>query len=442
MAYNLVLAKYSSQHFHLIPENEIYQTWAGNTTALKTSLYLFNLTNENDVLDGARPVFQEVGPFIYKKQVYRYDLSTFDGSPPKYLRYKAKTYYFQDYDYSLNDVFSGKVTTLDLFSAALALKEENFLMKSYLVAAEPFVTRTPHEIIWGYSHDNIKSCYRFGFCPSDKISVFSSENGTSEEKVVIKTGVEDINELGHVVEFNDKEILHVWESEYANFINGSEGAFMGQELSVGSRRYIFAPGVCRSVVMEATKEVPHPNYPDLKVLLFEPASEDQLDPRIYPPPEAFCKGQDYEPKCAPKGLIALSPCLAASQHVPIYGSQGHLIDVHPDIRNQVKGMKQPNEMEDRTNILVDPITGITLGAHQVMQLSFYLDNTKKPSMMFRIVNEVNVDLDALRTIYRLVHGSRYWFHVTVYAFGGFCLMTFFIMMGAIIRMNRRSESSV
>ncbi|CAH8647212.1 unnamed protein product [Heterobilharzia americana] len=255
-----------------------------------------------------------------------------------------------------------------------------------------------------------------------------------------------------------------------------EGAFMGQELSVGSRRYIFAPGVCRSVVMEATKEVPHPNYPDLKVsefnasiraiqwiffkitslfgLLFEPASEDQLDPRIYPPPEAFCKGQDYEPKCAPKGLIALSPCLAASQHVPIYGSQGHLIDVHPDIRNQVKGMKQPNEMEDRTNILVDPITGITLGAHQVMQLSFYLDNTKKPSMMFRsmngpvffplirIVNEVNVDLDALRTIYRLVHGSRYWFHVTVYAFGGFCLMTFFIMMGAIIRMNRRSESSV
>ncbi|CAH8871519.1 unnamed protein product [Trichobilharzia szidati] len=53
------------------------------------------------------------------------------------------------------------------------------------------------------------------------LDIFTAENGTSENEFVIKTGVDDINELGKVVKFNGQSVLNVWKSEYANYINGS-----------------------------------------------------------------------------------------------------------------------------------------------------------------------------------------------------------------------------
>uniref|UniRef100_A0AA85IYG4 Uncharacterized protein n=1 Tax=Trichobilharzia regenti TaxID=157069 RepID=A0AA85IYG4_TRIRE len=340
-----------ARFFTLVPGSLLFENFSGNNTALNTSLYLYNLTNEKAVLNGARPVFTEVGPFRYNQIIP-----------------------FQVHDEMSANPFVGKVTSLDLFTAALVLQGFSILTRGFLLAAKPFVTSTPQEIIWGYTHENIESCYAYGQCPTEKVSVFVNENGTSENEFVIKTGVDDINELGKVVEFNGQSVLNVWKSEYANYINGSDGFSLGPGLTVGSRRYIFAHGVCRSVMMEATKEVPHPAYPALKVLLFEPASEDKMDNSVYPSPQEFCQGKSYEPKCAPKGLVALSPCLKDTNYLPIYGSQGHFIDVDHSIRNRFRGIPEPDYNLDRTYMLVDPVTGITLGAHQVMQLNYYIDN--------------------------------------------------------------------
>ncbi|CAH8871531.1 unnamed protein product [Trichobilharzia szidati] len=343
------------------------------------------------------------------------------------------------------DPFVGKVTSLDLFTAAMTLKSNAI---TQFVDAAPFITRPPYEIIWGYSYGLIKACGLMSICPNSKISVFVTENGTSENEFVIKTGVDDINELGKVVKFNGQSVLNVWKSEYANYINGSDGFSLGPGLTVGSQRYLFAHGACRSVMMEAMKEVPHPAYPELKVLLFEPASEDKMDHSVYPSPQEFCQGQSYEPKCAPKGFVALSPCLKNNSYLPIYGSQGHFIGADHSIRNRFHGIPEPDYNLDRTYMLVDPVTGITLGAHQVLQLNYYIDNPSLKSLPYqnmagnlffpimRIVMDVSADVDALKTIHTLVHGSKYWINIAIYIFGGLCLVAFFATMAIILKMNR------
>ncbi|CAH8871527.1 unnamed protein product [Trichobilharzia szidati] len=434
-----------ARFFTLVPDSLVFESFSGNDTALNTSLYLYNLTNEHAVLNGAKPVFTEVGPFRYKKQTFKSDVKFSDESPPRYLQYKATTYYFQVHDEMSADPFVGKVTSLDLFTAAMTLKSNAI---TQFVDAAPFITRPPYEIIWGYSYGLIKACGLMSICPNSKISVFVTENGTSENEFVIKTGVDDINELGKVVKFNGQSVLNVWKSEYANYINGSDGFSLGPGLTVGSQRYLFAHGACRSVMMEAMKEVPHPAYPELKVLLFEPASEDKMDHSVYPSPQEFCQGQSYEPKCAPKGFVALSPCLKNNSYLPIYGSQGHFIGADHSIRNRFHGIPEPDYNLDRTYMLVDPVTGITLGAHQVLQLNYYIDNPSLKSLPYqnmagnlffpimRIVMDVSADVDALKTIHTLVHGSKYWINIAIYIFGGLCLVAFFATMAIILKMNR------
>uniref|UniRef100_A0A5K4EL37 Scavenger receptor class B member 1 n=1 Tax=Schistosoma mansoni TaxID=6183 RepID=A0A5K4EL37_SCHMA len=431
----------------LTPGSEVFEAYSRDNTSIITRLYLFNLLNEEEVLKGGKPLFEEVGPYVYWKRMTKWNFSFSNESPPKYLRHEKKSNYYPHENLSSSDVYSRQITSLDLFAGGLILQDRKFYMESYYRTTKPFITATPNEIIWGYTHSNIKSCHTFGQCP-EKISVFSRENGSNIEEFLLKTGVDNINERGDIVEFNGRKELNQWNSKYANMINGSEGAFMGFDLSVGVRRHIFVPGICRSVVMEATKLVPHPKFSKLQVLTFEPAEVEE-NSNIYPSVSEFCQGQYYEPKCAPEGLVSFSPCLKSDNHLPLYGSPGHFGGADPKIRNQFNGISEPDEVDDKTVLYVDPLTGLTLGAHQSMQISFYIDNEKNPSMPFRlmrgpyffpiirIVNEVYPPMETLNTLYQMVQSSKYWLNWAVYILGGICLLVILFTTMTIIRIARR-----
>ncbi|KAK4474261.1 hypothetical protein MN116_000316 [Schistosoma mekongi] len=429
----------------LTPDSTIYQSWVANSTPLLASIYIFDLLNEHEVLNGGKPLFEEVGPFTYWKMKHKWNISFSSESPPKHLHYTQTIFYLPHENLSSSSINDREVTSLDLFTAGLVLQNMSFVNDKFFRNSKAFIKRRPDEILWGYTQEQIAACSVLPVCP-EKVSVLHRENNSNIETIVIKTGVDDINDRGRVVEFKGKRKFDMWENEYARRFNGSDGAFMGFGLSVGVRKHVFVPGVCRSVVMEATELIPHPQYPRLKVLKFEPAEGD-IDPTFYPPPSEFCKGKSYEPKCAPEGFIAFTPCI--TEGLPLYGSQGHFLGVDPRIRSQVIGINEPDEINDKTVMLVEPLTGITLGAHQVMQINYYINNTMKSipfenmrdSYFFpiiRIVIEVNISEDILDTIYNMLYGTQYWFNLGVYVLGGVCLLLFFFSATRIVHMSRNS----
>ncbi|KAH9590888.1 B9 domain-containing protein 1, variant 3 [Schistosoma haematobium] len=430
----------------LTPGSIVFEAYSNDDTAIITRLYAFNLLNEEEVLKGGKPLFEEVGPYIYWKKINRWDFTFSNETPPKYLRHKKRTYYYPHENLSRSDIHSRQITSLDLFAGGIILQEKSVFTESYYRTTKPFVTKTPNEILWGYTHENIESCYKFGKCPK-KISVFVKENGTSTEEFLLKTGVDDINERGKVEEFQGEKELNVWKSKYANMINGSEGAFIGFDLSVGARRHVFVPGICRSVIMEAKKLVPHPKFSKLQVLLFAPVEVEE-NSSIYPSPSEFCQGQPYEPKCAPEGFVSFSPCLESDNYMPLYGSQGHFAGADPKIRNQFGGISEPDEVDDNTVLYVDPVTGLALGAHQSMQINFYIDNEKRSSMPFkmmrgpyffpiiRIVNEIYPPVETLETLFQKVQGNKKLLNWAVYILGGVCLLVILLTSMIIVRIAR------
>lgn len=74
---------FSSQEMRLIPENEALEQWANFSDPIYLSVYLFNITNAEDFQEGAVPILQELGPYVYlerrTKQVDHIDKEKVQG---------------------------------------------------------------------------------------------------------------------------------------------------------------------------------------------------------------------------------------------------------------------------------------------------------------------------------------------------------------------------
>ncbi len=55
----------------LVPSSDLYQQWVNPPIDVYLSIYLFNLKNGKDFEKGAKPIFEEVGPFVYKEIVIK-----------------------------------------------------------------------------------------------------------------------------------------------------------------------------------------------------------------------------------------------------------------------------------------------------------------------------------------------------------------------------------
>ncbi|CAH8648522.1 unnamed protein product [Schistosoma curassoni] len=134
--------------------------------------------------------------------------------------------------------------------------------------------------------------------------------------------------------------------------------------------------------------------------------------------------------------------------MPLYGSQGHFAGADPKIRNQFGGISEPDEVDDNTVLYVDPVTGLALGAHQSMQINFYIDNEKRSSMPFkmmrgpyffpiiRIVNEIYPPVETLETLFQKVQGNKKLLNWAVYILGGVCLLVILLTSMIIVRIAR------
>ena len=59
------------------------------------------------------------------------------------------------------------------------------------------------------------------------------------------TGVQNIDDVGRIQEWNGIRNLLFWENKYANMINGSDGTFFPSIQSKSQSMYVFIHNICR-----------------------------------------------------------------------------------------------------------------------------------------------------------------------------------------------------
>lgn len=91
-----IVEHFVKKEFQLREGTEVLDMWADPPFPITMSVYIFNVTNPNEVEAGEMPNLVEVGPYIYKETRIKEQLTHNDPENPKgTIQYKErKTWYW------------------------------------------------------------------------------------------------------------------------------------------------------------------------------------------------------------------------------------------------------------------------------------------------------------------------------------------------------------
>ena len=59
----------------MVPSTEIYKDWLNPPFDIYMKYYLYNLKNGDDFQNGSKPIFEEIGPFVYREFRIKEDIT-------------------------------------------------------------------------------------------------------------------------------------------------------------------------------------------------------------------------------------------------------------------------------------------------------------------------------------------------------------------------------
>lgn len=86
--------------------------------------------------------------------------------------------------------------------------------------------------------------------------LYSQRATETKERITIKTGAGDLENIGVVTAFNGQRNLKAWDHPECNRIDGSDGAFFPRhEINETSRLYLFHKDLCRKLPLVYQQQV-------------------------------------------------------------------------------------------------------------------------------------------------------------------------------------------
>ena len=171
----------------LLPPSQLFQQWMSPPIDVYLTFYLFDLKNGNDFeKNGAKPVFDEIGPFVFKEVITKEDIIDNFNNTITYKERRSYTFMpdmspYND-SYPITQVNMAPVTVINqirylngpvhtIANLALSAAGETLL-----------TTQTVRDLLFGYEDKFLKEVIRiekiFGLnlVPSDIVGLFIGVN--------------------------------------------------------------------------------------------------------------------------------------------------------------------------------------------------------------------------------------------------------------------------
>ncbi|KAG5455330.1 Sensory neuron membrane protein 1 [Clonorchis sinensis] len=211
-----------------------------------------------------------------------------------------------------------------------------------------------------------------GFSDRLRVGFFAQQNNSSPVHVKLKTGADDVNNVGRIVAIDGKRYHEIWGAEEADRIDGIQWIRVMPDPRFGSKIDLQMPELCRKMILTANETVPSSVVPELTLMKFVAPEAADLDSTKHWDNRMYCP---EDKACTPQGILAMEPCIAKrGVTVPIYVSFPYFMDADPRISARVEGLPKPNKEKHGIHILVEPNTGIVLEAYVRFQLNLFMAN--------------------------------------------------------------------
>ncbi|EDO45095.1 predicted protein, partial [Nematostella vectensis] len=362
-----------------------YKQWIFPTVPIHIELYVFHVVNPDEVRSGATPVIRELGPYTYREYLLKENI-TFNQDETL-VSYNQKKWYVFTPELSCSgcDPEADSVTTVNI---AYAIMTE--VAKSYsrivrvgidaLLKYEKehlFMTRTVREVLWGYDDplfaefSKLKDMFNLKFLPEISPLITMEYNETYDGISTVNTGTKNMDRTLDWIAWKGQSSMGLWNSSYANMINGSDGTQFppgsgpGDTLPVleyASPVWSALPEYLVELVESVQKKVLRIVFPNLSY--HEALSHAKL--------ETLC--QRRETACI--ALVAKAKRggpLKRLIPIPVATHHGYGLRSDPQLRTQVKGLK-PDREKHGLYISIEPTTGIPLQALIRLQINVFIQS--------------------------------------------------------------------
>ncbi|XP_066055722.1 scavenger receptor class B member 1 isoform X1 [Chamaea fasciata] len=346
------------------PSSISFQMWKDIPVPFYLSVHFFEVLNPKEILQGAKPVLGQRGPYVYREYRNKTNITFHDNDTVSYLEYR--NLFFQPHlSNGTEDEYIVVPNILMLGAAVMMEKLPNFL-KSLLSTAltllkqEAFMNRTVGEIMWGYEDPLINAINMIvpGLIPfKGKFGLFIDFNNSDSGLFTVNTGMKNISQVHMVDSWNGLKKVNYWRSSQCNMINGTAGEMWPPFMSPTSLEF-YSPDACRSMTLVYERSGKFQGVPTYRFVAPKTLFANGTD---YPPNQGFCP-------CMQSGIQNVSTCRL---NAPMFISHPHFYNADPSLVDAVEGL-HPSKEQHGLFLDVHPMTGIPMNCSIKLQLNLYI----------------------------------------------------------------------
>ncbi|XP_024084852.1 scavenger receptor class B member 1-like isoform X2 [Cimex lectularius] len=360
----------------------LFKMWKSPPIKLYIKVYIFNITNANEFLDGrdSKIKLQEIGPYTYSETIINEDIewnenSTISFTPRRKVVFEPELSAGDPY----KDVIT--VTNVPLLGIASALHNSSIginLALSTIISyldARPLLNRTVDAFLWGYDDPLVKLASNVlpTWINFERFGLLDRMMDEGENRITMLLENTNTSSQYSIENYNGSPGLSQWGydagsnvTRTCDRVTGSvEGILFPRNLQPSQSFTVYRKAFCRSLpIVFDRQEKTKAGYPAY-VYTFP---KDILDPEN-PNNKCYC---DRFGRCLPPGLSDLSPCY---YNIPVAISLPHFIYANKSLGSRVEGLN-PNPEKHGTVFAVQPEIGVPLFVRTRVQLNIVVKKTK------------------------------------------------------------------
>ncbi|CAG9808926.1 unnamed protein product [Chironomus riparius] len=312
---------------------------------LTFKIYIFNITNPDDILNGNKPKLNEIGPYVFDEWKLREDLVDDDSKDTITFTLKQLFKFRPDLSNGLTGNEEVVVPNLVLLASTMTVKQER---EAFL----PTIIKAMHQIFGNVSSPFVRMRamdYMFS-------GLEFNCSGTEFAAKVVCAAI------------RSEGIEQVWDGDECNRLRGTDSTIFPPFLEPDDGLWTYTPDICMSLKAHYVRKSSYAGLPtSLYSINFGNFEDDEKK-------LCFCDGT-----CPPKGTIDLLPCLGSR----IYGSKPHFLDADESLLRAVEGL-HPNRSEHDVIVNFEAISGTPLSGAKRLQFSLAMEAIEEYEMMSKL----------------------------------------------------------
>lgn len=357
---------------------------------LNFTVRLFNLTNSEEFLNGAIPIVEEIGPYIYTLQQSRVivdmDEDTVTYHRREHFEFNAEASFPHTEDDLITIVnvpYHVIIQIADLFYSNLASVLSLAMNGIFAEHNSPVATFRVQDLLF----NGVPLCKNPGLIAgvacalirsigataqnleemedgSLIFSVLAYKQDTLSKEFKVHRGINDHQDLGRIITFNQSSHFTYWPNDLVvgdegeveqlsvcNMINGTDSGIFAPFVNKNEHLYAINTDICRSLEIRYESDSEYEDIPTLRYAANEWFLDDDDG--------CFClnvtRGINRDNGCLPKGATELYSCVGAI----LILSYPHFLFADDVYREGVIGLS-PDEERHKIFIDIEPNTGTPL----------------------------------------------------------------------------------